>query len=896
LPNTPFFATKEIAMPDLPTGTVTFLFTDIEGSTRLWEREPQAMAAALAGHDALVREAIDRHSGYVFMTAGDAFCAAFQTADDALAAACDAQRALANEAWAESARIKVRMALHTGATEVRDNGYYGPPLNRVARMLAAGHGGQILLSLATEELVRDSLPPGVLLRDMGERRLKDLIRPERVYALAVPGLPADFPPLRTLDARPQNLPVQLTSFVGREQEMDEVKAQLRSSRLVTLTATGGTGKTRLSLQIAADLIDEFADGVWFIELAALSDPRLVAQAVASAIAIKEAPGESIADTLRKSITGKELLLILDNCEHLVMACAELCEALLSSCPGLRILANSRELLRIAGETAYRVPSLSLPDPRATPRAAVLTRYAAARLFVDRVLAVKPSFEVTDANAPAVASICRRLDGIPLALELAAARMRSMSAEELNQRLDRRFLVLTGGSRTALPRQQTLRALIDWSYDLLNATEQVMFCRLAVFSGGWTLQAAEQVCAGEDVAEHEVLDLLASFVDKSLVIVDERDGATRYRMLETMREYARERLNESGNGDRIRARHLAFYLALAEEAGPELVGPKQGEWLELLDLERENLLSAHTSCEHGADDAMVGLRLVHAIKGYWVSRGMLGLGKRVTLEALARADAQVRSVERSRALFAAGQFECFTGEYAQARPHLTESLAIARDIGEESLSASLNSTLALAALGQQDHASARKYFEEAITLSRKCGNNRELAASLNGLAQLNRMEGALDEADALYQQALELTRRLGDREATAVVLLNLAIVSIGRRSAAQAREILQDVLAISIEMQSKPTGQCALDVCAALAALNGEWQRAARFFGAVEAQMAKTGYHRDPADKAFLAPLIAEARSQLGSATFTGAEMDGGALSYEEAIDEARAWLSSIKPS
>jgi predicted ATPase/class 3 adenylate cyclase len=880
-------------MPDLPTGTVTFLFTDIEGSTRLWEHEPQAMAAALARHDTLVREAIDRHAGYVFMTAGDAFCAAFQTADSALAAASDAQLALAKEPWTEPVRIKVRMALHTGVAEIRENGYFGPPLNRVARLLAAGHGGQILLSVSTEKQVRDSLAVGFGLRDMGERRLKDLIRPERVYQLIVPGVAADFPALKTLDARAQNLPMQLTSFVGREQEMDQVKGLLRSSRLVTLTATGGAGKTRLALQVGADLIDEFADGVWFVELAPLSDPRLVAQAVASILGIKEQPGELLTDTLTKKIGDKEPLLILDNCEHLVLACAELCEALLSSCPQVRILASSRELLRIGGETAYRVPSLSLPDPRTTARGESLIRYAAVRLFADRALAVKPSFQVTDSNAPALASICQRLDGIPLALELAAARLRSISVEELNQRLDKRFHVLTGGSRTALPRQQTLRALIDWSHDLLNPVERAMFRRLAVFVGGWTLQAAEQVCAGEDVVGDEVLDVLASFADKSLVVVEERNGTTRYRMLETMREYARERLNESDDGARVRARHLAFYLALAEEGGPALTGPSQGEWLELLDLERENLLSAHAWCDRAQHGAAMGLRLVHAIKRYWVSRGLLGLGKRVTSEALTRGGAEVRNLERCRALFAAGQFACFMGQYAQARPYLEESLAIAHEIGDESLAASLNSTLALAALGQEDHVSARKYFGEAIVLSRKCGNKRELAASLNGLAQLDRMEGALDGADALYQQALGLVRELGDREATAVVLLNLAIVAIGRGSVRQAREILQDVLMISVEMQSKPTGQCGLDVCAALAALCGEWERAARFFGAVEAQTTQTGYHRDPADEALLAPLIAEARARLGSEAFNDAEAEGITLSYEEAIGEARAWLSVL---
>jgi predicted ATPase/class 3 adenylate cyclase len=883
-------------MPELPSGTVTFLFTDIEGSTRLWEHEPAAMGSALARHDALVREAIDRHEGHIFMTAGDAFCAAFKAPRSALAAASEAQVALTNEPWAGRVPIKVRMALHTGVAEVRDSGYFGPPLNRVARLLAAGHGGQILLSLATQDLVHDYLPAGASLRDMGERRLKDLVRPERVYELVVPGLPADFPPLKTLDVRAHNLPIQSTSFVGREQEMDEVKGLLRTTRLVTLTAMGGTGKTRLSLQLGADLIDEFADGVWFIELAQLGDGRLVAQALATVLGIKEQAEESMIDTIVKRIDGHQMLLILDNCEHVIKTCAELCGALLASCPAIRIFASSRELLRIPGETAYRVSSLPLPDPKSTPRAESMSRYAAVRLFVDRAQAVSASFQVTDGNAPAVASICQRLDGIPLALELAAARMRSMSVEELNQRLDRRFQVLTRGSRTALPRQQTLRALIDWSYELLDASERTMFSRLAVFVGGWLLEAAEQVCAGEDISEDQVLDLLDSFVDKSLVIAEERSGITRYRMLESVREYARERLNEASDADSVRARHLQFYLALAEEAGSSLIGPKKGEWLELLDREQENLLAGHAECDHAAGGGALGLRLAHALKRYWLSRGLMMLGQRVTVEALARPDARARDLARCRALFAAGQFASFMARYAEARPRLEESLAIAHEIGDEWLSASITTTLALATLGQDDRVAARGYFDEGIVLSRKIGHKYELACALNGLAQLERMEGALDAADTLYRTSLALMREVGDRETEAVVLLNLAIVAIGRRSAAQAQEILTRVLAIAVEMQSKSLGQCTLDVCAALAALYGEWKRAARIFGTVEAQAEQTGYRRDPSDEAFLAPLIAQSRTVLGDDTFNEAETEGRAVSYDDAIDEARVWLASVHTS
>ena len=880
-------------MADLPNGALTFLFTDVEGSTRLWETEPVAMSAALARHDSLIREAIQRHAGHVFMTAGDAFCAAFPNAGKALEAACDAQRALAAEPWSEPVRIKARMAVHTGVVEIRDSGYFGQPLNRAARLLAAGHGGQILVSATAERGLREHLPAVAALRDMGERRLKDLIRAERVYQLVTPGLPADFPPLKTLDGRSQNLPIQGTSFVGREREMEEIKTLLQSSRLVTLTGPGGAGKTRLSLQVGADVLDGFADGVWFAELASLSDPRLVAQAAATVLGVKEEPAARLLDTLVESCRGKELLLILDNCEHVVLASAELCEALLAACPHVRILVSSREPLRIAGEVAFRVPSLSLPDAKAVPRAEGLTRYAAVRLFVDRASAVNSHFNLDDANAAAIVSICRQLDGIPLALELAAARIRSMSVEELERRIDKRFNILTGGSRTALPRQQTLLALIDWSYDLLAPAERTVLARLAIFVGGWTLQAAEHVCAFEDVSEEDVLDLLASLVDKSLVVAEERSRATRYRMLGTMREYARERLRATRDEDAVTLRHVAHYLTLVEEAEPHLVGPRQGEWFEQLDFERENILAAHAACDRQEDGAMMGLRLVHATKRYWVSRGQLGLGRRVTIEALGRRGADAGSLARCRALFAAGQFECFMADYAEARAHLEESLLIAADVGAESLIASITSTLALAALGQDDQRAARGYFEQAILLSRKSGNRRELAVSLNGLAQLDRMEGGLEQAAATYEQALAIMRELGDRESEAIVLLNLALVAIGRRDGTRARPIVEEVLAISCETQSRSTGQCALDVCAALAAVRGEWARAARFFGVVEMQTVEGGYHRDPADKAFIAPLIAQARDRLSTPAFEHAEADGRALSYDDAIEEVRAWLACV---
>ena len=552
-------------MPQAPTGTLTFLFTDIEGSSRLWERYPVDLGPALTRHDAIVRAAIEGQGGYIFKTAGDAFYGAFETATSALEAAVAAQRARFRNTWDETGPLRVRMAIHTGAAEFRENDYFGPSMNRTARLLAAGHGGQTLLSFASEELVRDHLLQGVSLRDLGERRLKDLNRPERIFQLIVEGLPTEFPPLRSMEVVPNNLPVQLTSFVGREREMTEVKRLLGTTHLLTLRGTGGTGKTRLSLQVAADILESFADGVWLVELAALSEPDTLVETVATVLGVREEPERPLLTTLVNYLQAKSLLLILDNCEHLIAAVARLADTLLRACPNLRILASSREAMGIAGETTWAVPSLSLPDlwrDKLTGAELIeaLSQYEAVRLFVDRATAVQPSFVITNENAPAVAQICWRLDGIPLAIELAAARVKVLTLDQISKRLDDSFRLLTGGSRTALPRQQTLRALIDWSYDLLSEQEKKLLRRLSVFARGRTLEAVEEVCSGDGVEADDMLDMLSQLVDKSLVTREvEPDGEPRYYILESVWQYGRGKLQEAGEMPALRARHVAYFL-------------------------------------------------------------------------------------------------------------------------------------------------------------------------------------------------------------------------------------------------------------------------------------------------------------------------------------------------
>jgi len=786
-------------MPGLPTGTVTFLFTDIEGSTRLWERHADDMAVALARHDALLREAIDRNEGAVFSTGGDAFCAAFATAGAALAAACEAARALEREPWPSNARIAVRMALHMGVAEIRDGDYFGQPLNRVARLLAASHGGQVLLSAAVHEEVRDRLPPGITLRDMGERRLKDLVRPERVYQAVLPGIPGDFPPLKTLDARVHNLPIQSTSFVGREREMQEVKTLLRSSRLVTLTGSGGAGKTRLALQVGADEIDDFADGVWLVELAPLTDPRLVPQQLASLFGVREESGAEFLATLVKALKDKELLLLLDNCEHVLEASARLCDAFLAGCAKVRILATSREALRVSGEATFRVPSLAVPDAGTKVAVGSLTQYAAVRLFIDRALAVQSSFHTDSRNAGAIVSICYHLDGIPLAIELAAARVRSMSVHDINERLDERFRLLTGGARTALPRQQTLRAALEWSYNLLSAAERALLCRLSVFSGGSTLLAAEQVCCGAGVDAPEVLDLLTALVDKSLLLMEERQTTTRYRFLETVQQYARDRLREEDQEPPWRTRHLGHFLALAEEARPQLQGKDQHAWLDRLEAEHDNLRSALKHASLPGADPVIGLRLAAAMSLFWGARGYFTEGRGWLSAMLAAVPDGSADAIRATALNGAGILAWQQGDFAASSELQERSLAIRRSLGDRNGVANALIGLGLVAKDQNQYERARELQQESLSIHRELGNRRGTAVALANLATISGAIGQFTIAEAQFAESSEIFRALGDKQGIAMSLHSIGYFAYQQGNHASAQTHQEQSLALWREL-------------------------------------------------------------------------------------------------
>src|SRR5579863_490706 len=580
-------------MSELPTGTVTFLFTDIEGSTTRWEHHPEAMRAAIARHDALLRSVITAHGGFVFKMMGDAVYAVFARAPDAMTAALAGQRDVAAEDWGAIGPLRVRMALHTGIAQNRDDDYFGPTLNRVARVLSTGYGGQVLLSAATFELARDSLPEGVSMKALGEHALKDLLRPEAVYQLVIPDMPNEFPPLKSLSQRPHNLPTQPTPFVGREQEMERLYQMLcrPDVRLVTLTGPAGIGKTRLALQVAAELSDVFADGLFLVPLAPVNEPEQTVPTIIQTLGISDLSNQAPLTLLKSALKDKQMLLLLDNFEHVIPAAVHIAE-LLATCPRLKIIVTSQVVLRLQAEREFTVPPLSLPNLKHLPDVAALSQYEAVALFIQRAQAVKPDFAVTNTNAPAVAGICARLDGLPLAIELAAARVKLFPPQALLTRLEQGLAILTGGARDLPARQQTLRGAIAWSYNLLSPEEQQLFRRLSVFVDGCSWEAAEQVCTAAGPLSEEILESLSSLLDKSLLRQQEStESEPRFWMLQTLREFGLEVLASAGETEVTREAHAEYYLALAEQAEPLLKGNEQTHWLARLEQEYENLRAA-----------------------------------------------------------------------------------------------------------------------------------------------------------------------------------------------------------------------------------------------------------------------------------------------------------------
>jgi len=808
----------------MPAGTLTFLFTDIEGSTALWEQDGARMSQALAAHDAFARSAVERHRGEVVKMIGDGMHAVFEDALDALRATVDLQERLAEATATNEVPLHVRCGLHTGLVERRDNDYFGSTVNRAARIMSAAHGGQMLVSGVVAETLQKRLPPTFALRDLGSVRLKDLSAPEHIYQVLHPQLRQDFPALRSLEATPNNLPQQATTFIGREKELTEVRSLLARTRLLTLTGSGGCGKTRVSLQVAANSLETFVDGTWFVELQALSEPALVPQTMAIVLGLREHAGQSIIEALVKYLKDKQLLLILDNCEHLLDGCAHLAETLIRRCPRLTILASSREALGIAGEQTYRVPSLTLPDPKQAHSIASVTAFEAVQLFIERATLAMADFRVSNRNASTLASICNRLDGIPLAIELAAARVSSLSIEDINRRLDERFRLLTGGSRTALPRQRTLRSLIDWSYDLLNDAERLTLQRLSVFSDGWAIGSAEQVLPGDGIEDGDVLDLLTSLCDKSLVIFAQGEANGRYRLLETVRQYAREKLLESGRVKAVQARHRDCFLRLVKGAEFGLLDERQTEWLQRLDEEYENLRAA-LEWNIAEGELESNFELCHGIAPFWIARARFSDGGYWCGRVLQMPGAEKHSAAFQKLLNAAGLMAYHQSDYPAARAFFEKSLAITRQLGNRQNLAKVLGNMGLVATKQGHLARARALHEENLAIMREQGNQSGIAAAMHNLAIVVNLQGDFATARVLAEQSLAIKRQLGDPRRIANAACQLAMVVANQGDVAYAWSLNNEGLEMQRKLGDRASTALTLNHLATLACLQRDFSTA-----------------------------------------------------------------------
>jgi predicted ATPase/class 3 adenylate cyclase len=740
--------------------TFTFLFTDIEGSTTLVRRLGEGLyAQVLAGHHSLIRSGLAAHDGTEVDTQGDAFFAVFSSPRACVAAVIEMQLALEAQAWPAGEHVRVRMGVHTGEASKTATGLVGLDVHRAARVAAVGYGGQVLLSETAAALVRDALPPGVSLGDLGVHRLKDLGRPEQIFQLQAAGLQAEFPPLRSLGnpALLNNLPVQLAAFIGRDRELSEVRALVESCRLVTLTGAGGCGKTRLSLQLAAELLDGSADGVWLVELAAVSDENAVASAISEALGIAGQPGRAVLEALLDALAPQDVLIVLDNCEHLIGACAKTADVILRRCSRVHLLATSREPLGIGGETIYQLPPLSLPGPGDTGVAAAESSDAVA-LFVERARVQGAGLVVDEQTAPLVVSVCARLDGLPLAIELAAARLRSLSLRGLADRLDQRFRLLTGGSRTALERQQTLRATVDWSYSLLNRAEQLLLGRLSVFAESFDLDAAEAVCGFGDIEALDVAGLLGSLADKSLVVAEPAGQALRYRLLETIRQFAAGRLAEAGDDEAaaVEAAHCRHYLSVAETAAPHLTGPGQGRWLARLDGDQANMRRAAGHAASRPDGTAQALRFGAALWRYWIVRSRNEEAAGLLVPVLRRPDAAADPALFAEALAFTALLVLFT-DMPTCLQLAKEADEVAGGLGDDRLLILSRTMLSFALhfAGQPER--AQPLGAESVQRARQLGDDVLLGMSLLAYASA---AGAA-ASGPLYAEAFACTERSGD---------------------------------------------------------------------------------------------------------------------------------------
>lgn len=878
-------------MPELPTGTVTFLFTDIEGSTRLLQKVGNQFAEILKDHSEIMRAAISASSGVEVGTAGDSFFAAFAEPGDGLRAAVRAQRDLAAHRWSHGEPVRVRMGLHTGWGELGGDGYVGIDVHRAARIADAAHGGQVLISDVTARLLEPALPLGVRVRPLGEHRLKDLANPERLHQLEIEGLPKDFPPPRSIEARPSNLPAELSSFVGREAEIAEVERLLKRARLVTLTGAGGSGKTRLAIRVASRLLGSFADGVSFVDLSSITDPALVASTLAKALNVPEEGGRPVLEAVKDHLRNREMLIVFDNFEQVAEA-ASVVEELLTAVPRTKTIITSRVALAIQGEQEFEVPPLAPPDLASPPDLATLRGIEAVRLFADRVQAVVPDFQIDEQNASAVAAITARLDGLPLAIELAATRLKVLTPQQVLDRLGDRFALLSSPSRSLPQRQRTLRGAIEWSYELLDERERRLFARLAIFTGGWTLASAAFVCDPAGIGL-DALDGVSALVDKSLVRRSLDVNWIRFSMLETIREFGQQKLQELGDIESTRERHGEHFLNLATEAEPHLVSDDQVEWLDRCEIEHGNIRAA-LRWAIDRDRAELAQTAAGALWRFWQQRGHIAEGARWLAEVLALPSGKAPSAARAKALIGAGGIAWWKPDAEAAGRFYAEAVEIERRLGDSAGLAEALYNQAFVVAGE-DIDAATVLLEEALMRFRAVGDERGVAKTLNMLVIGDAQAGRWDRVVSGLEQVAAILRRLGDRLQLAfdLVWLGFAYGRLGR--AEDARSTALESLRL-FQVGGNATGiGIALDSLAFLATWEGRHEDAIRLAAASTRLKESVGGPRGGFAKILEGDPAEEARAHLDATAARRAWEEGSSMSTEEAIrlaEEGGRGLSS----